>query len=157
MKNTNIAEVTSLKSHILLKFGRQPEKVIACISPDCMLCMSLQKRSAWAQGRLGCVCKNLNNKVCHPVPTTVVHIYSNRNHVDLSLQGSGHLRMCSSQTAWTIDSNFTVSWRSFTILSGTACEVFLQQMWYVCCWGACMSSRYCTFTSTYTVVRGTKL
>ncbi len=29
----NVAEVTSLQSAIYLKFGRSPEKVMACISP----------------------------------------------------------------------------------------------------------------------------
>ncbi len=43
--------------------------------------------------------KNFNNKACHPEPTAVVyrHIHSNRNHVDLCLQGSSDLRLCGSQ------------------------------------------------------------
>ncbi len=48
---------------------------------------------------LGCVSKNFNYKCCRLVPTTVVHthIYGNMNHVDFCLQGSGDLRMGSSQ------------------------------------------------------------
>ncbi len=37
MDNSNVAEVTSLQSVIYLKFGRSPEKGMACISPDYML------------------------------------------------------------------------------------------------------------------------
>ncbi len=49
---------------------------------------------------LGARLTDVNNKACHPVPTTVVymHIYGTRNHVDLCLQENGDLRMCDSQT-----------------------------------------------------------
>ncbi len=50
---------------------------------------------------IGCTSKNFNNKVCRPMPTTVVYS-GNRNHINLCLQGSGDLRMCGSQTDWNI-------------------------------------------------------
>ncbi len=44
--------------------------------------------------------KIFNIKACHPAPTAVVymHIYGNRNHMDLRFQGSTDLRMGGSQT-----------------------------------------------------------
>ena len=49
----------------------------------------------------------INNKACRPIRKTVVytHIYGNKNHVGLCLQGSGGLRMCGSQNGLEYSSN----------------------------------------------------
>ncbi len=87
---------------------------------------------------LGCASINFNNKARRPVPT--IHIYTvNRNRVDLCLQGSSNLRMCSSQTDQNTARIWTI-WFSDHLyyLSHIWCEydVICFDVWCVfCCRG----------------------
>ncbi len=85
---------------------------------------------------LGCKFKKFNNKDCRAVPTILIkhifNIYGDRNHVNLCLQGSGDLRMYSSQTDQNIAQillfldDLLMSYQTFSVtLSFIRCGIFV--------------------------------
>ncbi len=99
---------------------------------------------------LGCVPKKFNNKACCPVPTTGVytHIYGNRNHMDLCLQGRCNLRMSDNQTEQNIAQILLFLDDPSMFYQAFGVSLSFNRRGMFVAGGSCASIRYCTSIRT---------